>query len=69
MNSLKDLIGKHIITVNTEVKIVFDVFTLSVGQEIEIEAVDEELDRILIQFPNGKIDWKRSYWLKEVTRK
>lgn len=65
----KTSLGIRVVTKSVTLKVAFDNITLESGQEIEILKIDEDLDRALIQYPCGKLDWKRNFWIEEISVK
>jgi len=66
---LTHLLGAWTVTKEVLVKNPFGDFTLKTGETIKVIKTDSALDRVLIEVPNGKIDWKRLPWLTQHSSK
>jgi hypothetical protein len=69
LEDITELLGSRIVIKDASFKVAFNVITLEKGQEIQILSVDDDLDRALIEYPCGKLDWKRTFWIKEHSTK
>lgn len=69
MSELEELLGTRVVTKKVDVKIYLAHICLEIGEEIQVVTVDPELDRALIEYPGGKLDWKRSFWIRDHSKK